>query len=322
MTRKERIETALRFEEPDRPPHFEQLFELTQEAFNNQVPGNEDFDTVACGNKSDKEKLFADAALVYAKIVEEFDWDAILVYPPAVPAPYKDPNHIGYEFIGYLKKYLNDYFNEDIPLGAFIWGSLICIDTITDYVEFSINLYENRQKLHDWAERICEEGLKHAAQLIDAGVDFITISSDHAFNKGTFLSPEDFAQLVTPYMKRLTSYIQSRGKWVIVHTDGAIMKIMDQILEVKPEVLHSIDPMAGMDIKEVKRITYGKMALMGNVQCNYIQEGPPDKIIQSSEYCLEHGAPGGGYIFSSSNTIFKGVPLENYKLMLECLKKI
>ena len=102
----------------------------------------------------------------------------------------------------------------------------------------------------------------------------------------------------------------------MTHSDGDLMGIMDQILDIGPNVLQSIDPMAGMDIKEVKKLTYGKMALMGNVHCGYLQDGPIEKIIESSAYCIEHGTPGGGFIFSSSNSIFKGVPLENYHAML------
>jgi len=319
MTRKERIKTTLNFEQPDRPPHFEQLFQLTQEAFGMDFPENKDFENMP---DCEKNKIFEHTAHLYAKIIEEFNWDAVLVYPPAVPGPYNNPGHAGYEFIGFLKDYLRSYFNEEILIGGFIWGSMICIDTISDYMEFSIKLLERRNEVHEWAQTMYENGLRHAKNLINAGVDFINIGSDHAFNSGTFLSPGDFRELVTPYMIKLTRYIQAQGIWVIMHTDGNLMGIIDQILEIKPDVLHSIDPMAGMNIKEVKRLTYGQVALMGNVQCNYLQEGPAEKIIESSRYCLEHGAPGGGFIFSSSNTIFPGIPLENYRVMLDCLRQV
>jgi len=38
-------------------------------------------------------------------------------------------------------------------------------------------------------------------------------------------------------------------------------------------------------------------------------------------YCLEHAAPGGGYVFSTSNTIFEGMPLANYEYMLEVFRE-
>ncbi|MEN6404193.1 MAG: uroporphyrinogen decarboxylase family protein, partial [Armatimonadia bacterium] len=85
--------------------------------------------------------------------------------------------------------------------------------------------------------------------------------------------------------------------------------------------LHSIDPMAGMDIAEVKRRTYGKLGLMGNVQCNLLQDGPLEAIRRSALYCLRHGSPGGGYVFSTSNTVFPGMPLAHYEYMLEVFRE-
>ena len=75
--------------------------------------------------------------------------------------------------------------------------------------------------------------------------------------------------------------------------------------------------MAGMDIAEVKRRCHGRMALMGNVQCNLLQDGPAEAIRRSALYCLEHASPGGGYVFGTSNTIFPGMPLANYHYMLD-----
>jgi len=318
MTKKERIETALRFEEPDRPPHYEQLFQLTREAFGMEFPENNDFEGLT---DTERKKLFEHTSLLYAKIIEAYDWDAMLILPPNASPPYKDPNHFGYEFIPFLKRYLQSYFNEDVPVGGFLFASMICIDVIDDYMDFSEKLYERRDEMHQWAEVMLENALLHAGQLIDAGVDYISVNSDHAFNRGTLLSPDDFRELVTPYGKKLINYIKSQGVWTILHSDGNLMGVLDQILEMGPDVLHSIDPQADMDIKEVKRLTYGKIALMGNVQCSYLQTGPIEKIIESSKYCIEHGAPGGGYIFSSSNTVFPGANLEYYKVMLNCLRQ-
>lgn len=83
----------------------------------------------------------------------------------------------------------------------------------------------------------------------------------------------------------------------------------------------SVDPMAVMDIAAVTRRCHGRMALMGNVQCSLLQDGPQEAIRKSALYCLENAAPGGGYIFGTSNTIFPGMPLENYEYMLQVYRE-
>ena len=76
--------------------------------------------------------------------------------------------------------------------------------------------------------------------------------------------------------------------------------------------------MAGVDIAEVKLLYGDRIALIGNVNCAWVQAGTREQIAQSARYCLEHGgAASGGYVFATSNCIFAGVPLENYDWMLQ-----
>lgn len=314
MLPKERIDAALNFLEPDRPPHFEQVFELTREAFGLDMP---DEQSIQNAQGEERLALFEKCAHLYALTVERFRWDAVLVWRPAMVKPIDDPCHPMYEFIPLLKRFLAERFGHEIPVGAFVWESFISLDTVKDYMDFSIRLYEEPEALDAWAKQMCDAALLHAARLIDAGVDFINVNSDHALNGNTFLRPEQFGRFVYPYKKALVSYIKSRGPWVMMHSDGNLMGILDQILDIGPHFLQSIDPMAGMDIAIVKKIADKRIGLMGNVQCSLLQDGPAEKIIASADYCLTHGAPGGGYIYSTSNTVFKGIPLQNYQLMVD-----
>ena len=101
----------------------------------------------------------------------------------------------------------------------------------------------------------------------------------------------------------------------VYHTDGDVTTLLEPIMALGSHALQSIDPMAGMDIKRVKQQTQGRLALLGNVQCNLLQEGPEEAIRQSARYCLTHASPGSGYVFMASNSIFAGMPLANYHVM-------
>ena len=108
---------------------------------------------------------------------------------------------------------------------------------------------------------------------------------------------------------------------MIKHTDGNIMPIIDQLVEAGPHALHSIDPMAGVDIREVKRLYGNRVALCGNVHCAALQTGTDEEVIASAEYCLKYGGEGGGYIFATSNVPFKGMPPHRYQMILDIWKK-
>ena len=300
MTGKERIFQALRFEEPDRPPHFESMFELEYEAFGLRFPERTRWE--AC-TRPQKERMIADCMAIYARIVDTYGWDALAVY-----WPWGDP-----EGVAAAKR----TFGERIAIGGMVGGGVWAIEAVTDWPQFAADLLEAPERIHEDAEARCRRALALIDRLVDAGADFVFMPHDVAFNAGPFISPGQFAEFVAPYWARMVRRVKDRGALAFIHTDGQIMPILDQLVGLGADCLQSLDPMAGVDIAAVKRLTYGKLALMGNVQCSLLQDGPDDAIRASARYCLEHGAPGGGYIFSTSNTVFPGMPLAHYEYMLE-----
>ncbi|PIW13700.1 MAG: hypothetical protein COW34_08280, partial [Armatimonadetes bacterium CG17_big_fil_post_rev_8_21_14_2_50_66_6] len=136
------------------------------------------------------------------------------------------------------------------------------------------------------------------------------------------LRPEMFAEFVTPYLARLIAGYREMGAYVIKHTDGNLMPILDQLVSCKPHALHSIDIQAvDMDLRVIKERYGDQVCLIGGVQCSLLQTGTEDEIRENCRYVLEHGMPGGGYIYSTTNVAFKGLPLERYMLVLEMREK-
>ena len=304
MNGRQRMEAALRFEETDRPPHFEAMFELEREAFGLRFP-----DRRSWGGMSPREKEAAVGRCmeIYERILEEFRWDALAVY-----WPWSDPDGV---------RAAVRRFGRDVFIGGMVGGGVWSIECIKDWERFALDLAERPGELHREAEVKCRRALEKIDRLCDAGCDFIYMPNDIAFNAGPFIAPRQMAEFVMPYWRRQVERVKQHGRSAFIHTDGQIMPALDQLIGLGADCLQSIDPMAGVDIARVKQRTQGKLALMGNVQCSLMQEGPPEAVRASALYCLEHGAPGGGYIFSTSNTVFAGMPLENYRYMLRVFEE-
>ena len=211
-------------------------------------------------------------------------------------------------------------FGDKILIGSIVGGTIWSIECIKDWTQFSIDLCDNIEAIKEEAERKTQRALKSFESLADAGADFVLVVNDVAFNTGPFLSPEQFHELIFPHLETQVARLRKLGVIPFLHSDGNIMKLLDDYLNTGAACFQSVDPMAGMDIAEMKRLCYGKMALMGNVQCNLLQDGPDEAIKESALYCLRNASPGGGYIYSSSNTIFPGMPLKNYEFMLKVFK--
>jgi len=154
------------------------------------------------------------------------------------------------------------------------------------------------------------------------GVEIAVTGDDYAGTGGMLMSREHFKEVVYPAMKRLFKNLHNSGLYVIKHSDGNLYPIIDLLVDAGIDCLNPIDPIAGMSLEKVKREYGDKICLMGNVNCaGNLVFGNKNEVIEEVKKCLEIGAPGGGYIISSSNSIHRSVNPENYEAMLEAIKK-
>jgi len=212
-------------------------------------------------------------------------------------------------------------FGDDLLIGSIVGQTVWSIEGITDWTEFAVQLVETPEQIHEAARAKSARARGLFEALAAAGADFVHIVNDVAFNGGPFVSPAQFREIVTPYLTEQVAYARSLGLIPFIHSDGDLTPVLDDWIGTGAACFQSVDPMAGMDMAAVKRRCHGKMALMGNVQCNLLQDGPLDAIRRSARYCLDHGAPGGGYIFGTSNTVFPGMPLAHYEYMLDVYRE-
>lgn len=183
--------------------------------------------------------------------------------------------------------------------------------------EFSALMYEEPERLHEQARR----SLDHALALCDQMaarpglLDGFALCSDYCFNANPFFTRAQFTEFISPYLSAAISHYRDSGFYTIKHTDGNILPILDLMVDCKPDALHSLDPQGGVDLKQVKRDYGHRVCLIGNVNCGLMQTGSEEALIKDTRRSLREGMPGYGYIFSTSNCAYTGLPLERYELM-------
>lgn len=303
MTNKACLEAVLKGSVPDYPPHFELLFQLEKEMFGLDYKLVE---SINYGTQRDMAVALEKFNIeVKQRLIDDIGW-------AAVPAWCYDERIDRFEAIKNTKKTLGDRalvfdFNGD---GVF-W-----MPTGGDIMDFVVMLFERPDEMHQKARQKCEDAKLLARQQVDAGVDFIVQNSDFGFNDGPFISPKHFQEFVTPYMMDFVVYVHELGVPVILHSDGDLNELLDQIYSTGVDGYQSVDPQGNMDIKLVRE-KFPDWILMGNVNCSMLQDINEQAIRQSVKYCMGHGGVGKRYIFSTSNTIFKGMPPESYRIMLD-----
>ncbi len=313
MTPRERFIAALeRKPLAGRVPHFELVFFLTMEAFGKLHPTHRSFWQWEQMSSKEKQLQVDDIVDTYIVTAEKYEHSAIFWHE--TPGLHTDVT----VFIDKIrqktgKKYFITMHGDptlSIPSGEQM--EALCF-----------RLADEPEKVRAELEKGVNDHLENAARLKKQkdGLDGFTLCCDYCFNTGPFLSPNQFSEFVTPYLKKVIKGYRDMGYYVIKHTDGNIMPILDQLLEANPHALHSLDPQGGVDMAEIKKKAGDKVCLIGNVNCALMQTGTKEQVGESVRYALKHGMPGGGYIFSTSNCIYTGMPLERYDLMLDIWRK-
>lgn len=306
-THKQRFAKALRREKiTGHVPQFELVFFLTMEAFGRVHPSHRYYSQWNQMSTHEKELHLQDMADLYIKTAQRYNHDAIFVHPNPVNLP--ETRRL-LEII--REKTGDEYF---IVMHG---DTTLSIPTGEDMMEVSVQMYEDPDSLHDQQNRWMEAAEKGASALAGTGLlDGFALCSDYAFNVNPFFSPDLFAELVAPHLKECIDTYRRLGYYTIKHTDGNINPILDQIVGCGPDALHSIDPQGHMSLTEVRQKYGDRICTIGNVNCGLLQTGTEEAAVEDVRRCLREGMDGNyGFIFSTSNCVYTGLPLERYELM-------
>lgn len=308
LTPRERFMAALdRKPLPGRVPHFELVMYLTMEILGKVHPIHRRYDRWDQMSETERKLHRTDMARVYIDTAEHFEQNAIFLFPN--PSDLKE----ALLMIDEIRNLSGDKFflmmhgdaTFEIPTGQ-------------NMEEISIRMAQEPEKVDVELTKQVDDAIVRAEQLKDhGGLDGFALCSDYCFNTGSFLPITWFDRFIMPHLTRSIKAYRDMGFYTIKHTDGNIMPILDRLVEAGPHALHSLDPQGGVDIAEVVKLVGDKVALCGNVNCGKMQTGTDEECIESALYALNHGMKAPGYIFSTSNCIFTGMPLNRYELILD-----
>ncbi len=294
MKPKERAVAALELRAPDDiVPTFELEFQLMEEFF------GKDFISYEGLSGDERDRAIGYNADLWVEMAMRLDYSIIRTFD-----------------IEAIKRLTKIGAGDEFLLCGEADGTMSIPDgeTMTD---LATELIETPEVVHERLKRDAEWAKEWGKKLVDAGAGMLTMCSDYCFNRGPFLSPSMFREFVTPYLSDVIASHRQAGAYVVKHTDGNIMPILDQIVECNPHGLHSLDPQGGVDIAEVKLMYGNRLCLCGNVNCGLLQTGTDDEVKASALYSLHHGMPGGGFIYCTSNVAFKGMAPERYQMVLD-----
>lgn len=333
MTSLERVLAVIKGGEPDRVPHFEWLVDRkVREALCPDCSSADGFsihmghDAVIVDLDFQKQSLgqgrwLSEWGYITQDTDEEHgievdfpiktfeDYERYLLPDVHLPMRYRSIERAVQE---YPDKAVIVHLNDVFSLPRYWMGMENLLMAVADNPELVRNLVNLSVQVN----------IEMAQEVVARGVKIVYTGDDFAGNHGPLMSPRHFRDLFFPGLCQVIGGFKELGLFVIKHTDGNIWPIIDMIVESGIDCLDPIDPIAGMNLAEVKSRYGDKIALKGNVDCAELMTfGTPEQVREATKEALRQGAPGGGYILSSSNSIHSSVKPENYQAMVNSLRE-
>lgn len=335
MNSYERVVAALERRQPDRVPYVESV--IDHHVMDALLPGQDYFqfnewlgmDNV-CQNRSswsrdnvkyvDREKgLFRDK------------WGVIRAFgPESTPAPvegpikrpedlrtYTPPDPETPDVLGSIPEIVARYKGKK-AITALCRDAFFNPAFLRGMSQFLIDMIENPVLVHELIELTLRHDIRATQRIVQAGADVVILGDDYADKNRPLMSPRHFKEFILPGLKRCVDAAHMAGAYVVKHTDGNIMPILDMIVDTGIDALNPIEPAAGMDIALLKQRYGHRIALIGNIDCGYLlSQAPVEEVRRVTRETIRAASPGGGYCLSSSNSIHSSVKPENFMAMIE-----
>ena len=346
MTSRERVEAALKHQEPDRTPIFEYvlLSPLADTFLGRAYSCSASWDALLA--EKGWEGAVRQQAIDKLDLATRLGHDLMYVgpnRPPERPAPTKpaprrerpsDPveavrlrNEGGRDirppaddsFL--IFSILKDEMAErgvDLPILAPAYAHGVWTD-----VDLMQTMVLAPELAHEHFELATQRSLALIEKYLSVGIDQIGIGGDFAGTR-LIISPQAYRDFIVPEVRKLSRRIHESGAYVVNASDGDLWPVLEDFLfGCEVDGYLEIDAFAGMDLKRLKDAYGDRVTLYGNLDCgNMLSFGSPDEVRRITQKCLEDGLGSGGHILCASNAITSSVPLENYLAMVNAYRDL
>jgi len=163
--------------------------------------------------------------------------------------------------------------------------------------------------------------LTAAKRLVEMGVDMIWIGDDVGMQTGMLVSPKLWRQFLKPKMASFIETLKAINPQVKVayHSDGNILAIIPELIEIGLDVLNPIQP-ACLDPAKLKQQYGDKLCFWGSIDEQHtLPFGSPADVRHEVLTRLETVGKDGGLILGPTHHVQLDTPMENFWAMVNTI---
>jgi len=178
---------------------------------------------------------------------------------------------------------------------------------------FLADLAEDHEGAHELADRLVEYNCYSIERSVRAGVDCMVFGDDWGAQDRLLIHPEMWRRFFKPRYARMFAVARDAGVHVWFHTDGWILEIIDDLIEIGVTVLNPQHPCMGT--QRVGAIAGGRVCIRTDIDRQWvIPHGTPEEVVEAvKEAIAAFGRFNGGVILHGE--VGPEVPLENVEAL-------
>jgi len=217
------------------------------------------------------------------------------------------------------------------------WGFGVCflgLSLITDRGsnvtqgmpdEWMMMLMTEKETCHAVMDRSVEATIACLRLVNEAVGDFCfawgIASDDSGTQRGEFINPDLWAEMIKPHYTKLCAWIHRNTKMkTFFHSCGSIPRLIPHLIEAGVDILNPVQTSAaGMEPQRLKE-DFGRRIVFWGGGCDTQSVLPGATAEGVREHVRDRMAifaPGGGYVFNQVHNIQAKVPTENIEAMLD-----
>jgi uroporphyrinogen decarboxylase len=164
--------------------------------------------------------------------------------------------------------------------------------------------------------------LAAAKRLVEMGVDMVWTGDDVGAQTAMLISPKHWRTFLKPRMANFIAELKGINPEVKVayHSDGNILPIIPELIEIGLDVLNPIQP-ASMNPAEVKKQFGDRLCFWGSIDEQYtLPLGTPEQVRAEILDRLKTIGKNGGLILGPTHHVQLDTPLENFWAMVNTIR--
>lgn len=219
-----------------------------------------------------------------------------------------------------IKKQAED--NTRWPLAGGLYEPFLTYKYLRGDVQAFVDLVENPEMVHYCLDRLLELSYQEALRIFEQApgqVTYTYVAEDMGGQNDLLFSPEVIREFFLPRMRKMIDLVHQAGAFVFHHNDGAIRRIIPDMIEVGIDILNPLQwRTQGMEREGLKRDFGQKVVLHGGVDNQHtLPFGTVEEVRQEVMDNLRILGEGGGYILAPCHNIQPITPPENIVAMYE-----